>query len=327
MDLHSLHHPTPAAHQTSKPAPVSHANAPVSELARQLEKASGHAAHWQKEAEKMDQIARSALDRLEAKREAKKALKAEVDLARKDTEAWRARYKELADAQVHRQATQGGDLNDRLSRASRETLDLNHELSVAQLAERQTKDKLQELERQMRALEAERPAVQERLLAGGDAFRKLQVLEPRAKQMEAELAAHGASTLKMRQLELEVAALKARAERCQALELEVASLRAAGLKTRQLELEVAALKAGAARSAQDALEVAALKDKLRAAAQDVSARAAKTQACVDMLSRAEQVLKTCTQLHTASEESPALAQALSDTTSTIGQFLAKVGPH
>ena len=335
MDLHSLHRPTPSsAHQTSQSAPASHVAAPASHVAapadllRQLETARANATHWQNETEKMDRIARSALDKLEAKREVRKALKAEVVTARKEADTWRARYKELADAQVQRHEAQGGDLGEKLARASREILDLNDRLATAQSSERKAKDQLQELERQMRRVEAERPAVQERLQAGGDAFRKLQALEPRAQQMEAELSALKKESLKARQLEAEVTMLKtAGTERCKALEFEVVSLRNAALKARQLELEVATLKAGAAKSKQDALEVAALKDKLRAAAQDVSARTAKTQACVDMLSRAEQVLKTCTQLHAAAEESPALTQALAETTGTIGQFLAKMGAH
>lgn len=286
MDLHSLHRPTapPAAQQA---APVTTYNTKQewahhttdSELARELDKARSHVAHWKAETVKMDRIAQEAMQKLHAKREAKRALKAELDAARKDADAWRARYKELAEAhtkhaaetsrRLHDQASEAKALHEQASQASqvrREAKALHEQLAKAKLA--------------LQQLEAERPVVQERLQLGGDAFRKLQALEPRAKQLE---------------------------ERVQQLEADKRDKRAKAEQFHQLELDLVAAK-----------------EKVRAAAQDASAKTVRVQACVDMLARAEQVLKTCSQLHASKDQTSPLALALHDTTANISQFLLRV---
>ena len=286
MDLHSLHRPTapPAAQQA---APVTTYNTKQewahhttdSELARELDKARSHVAHWKAETVKMDRIAQEAMQKLHAKREAKRALKAELDAARKDADAWRARYKELAEAhtkhaaetsrRLHDQASEAKALHEQASQASqvrREAKALHEQLAKAKLA--------------LQQLEAERPVVQERLQLGGDAFRKLQALEPRAKQLE---------------------------ERVQQLEADKRDKRAKAQQFHQLELDLVAAK-----------------EKVRAAAQDASAKTVRVQACVDMLARAEQVLKTCSQLHASKDQTSPLALALHDTTANISQFLLRV---
>jgi chromosome segregation ATPase len=293
MDLHSLHRPTapPAAQQA---APVTTYNTKQewahhttdSELSRELDKARSHVAHWKGETVKMDRIAQEAMQKLHAKREAKRALKAELDAARKDADAWRARYKELAEAHtkhaaetsrrlheqasqakaLHEQASQAKALHDQASEAKREAKALHEQLAKAKLA--------------LQQLEAERPIVQERLQLGGDAFRKLQALEPRAKQLE---------------------------ERVQQLEADKRDKRAKAEQSHQLELDLVAAK-----------------EKVRAATQDASAKTVRVQACVDMLARAEQVLKTCSQLHASKDQASPLALALHDTTANISQFLLRV---
>ena len=286
MDLHSLHRPTapPAAQQA---APVTTYNTKQewahhttdAELARELDKARSHVAHWKAETVKMDRIAQEAMQKLHAKREAKRALKAELDAARKDADAWRARYKELAEAhtkhaaetsrRLHDQASEAKALHEQASQASqvrREAKALHEQLAKAKLA--------------LQQLEAERPVVQERLQLGGDAFRKLQALEPRAKQLE---------------------------ERVQQLEADKRDKRAKAEQFHQLELDLVAAK-----------------EKVRAAAQDASAKTVRVQACVDMLARAEQVLKTCSQLHASKDQTSPLALALHDTTANISQFLLRV---
>lgn len=283
MDLHSLHHPTapPAAQQA---APVTTYNTKQewashttdSELSRELDKARSHVAHWKGETVKMDRIAQEAMQKLHAKREAKRALKAELDAARKDADAWRARYKELAEAhtkhaaetsrRLHEQASQAKALHDQACEAKREAKALHEQLAKAKLA--------------LQQLEAERPIVQERLQLGGDAFRKLQALEPRAKQLE---------------------------ERVQQLEADKRDKRAKAVQSHQLELDLVAAK-----------------EKVRAATQDASAKTVRVQACVDMLARAEQVLKTCSQLHASKDQASPLALALHDTTANISQFLLRV---
>jgi chromosome segregation ATPase len=289
MDLHSLHRPSPpaaqAAHQTQPVTSTGH------DLARDLEKARSLAEHWQRETEKMDRIARSALDKLEAKRQAKRAIKTEYTNARKEADSWRARYKELSDARLHQSTTAhrppDRDLEERLSRANHEIHDLQERLAKAQAAEKRVAEKLARAETAIQEREAEVPAVREKLRVGGAAFRRLQALEPKVKEMEAEIS----------------------------------SLHASAAKNRQLELENVTLKA---KVSQAALDLPAAQDKLRAATHDASAKAGKLQACADMLARAEQVLKTCSQLHATNEDSHGLAEALADTTDHIGQFLAKL---
>ena len=66
-------------------------------------------------------------------------------------------------------------------------------------------------------------------------------------------------------------------------------------------------------------EVVAVKDKLKAASQDVSARVNQVAACKDMLAKAEQVLRTCSDLHETKGD--ALAAALRETTANVQTFL------
>ena len=286
MDLHSLHRPTapPAAQQA---APVTTYNTKQewahhttdAELARELDKARSHVAHWKAETVKMDRIAQEAMQKLHAKREAKRALKAELDAARKDADAWRARYKELAEAHTKHAAETSRRLHDQASEAK----GLHEQASQASQARREAKalhEQLAKAKLALQQLEAERPVVQERLQLGGDAFRKLQALEPRAKQLE---------------------------ERVQQLEADKRDKRAKAEQFHQLELDLVAAK-----------------EKVRAAAQDASAKTVRVQACVDMLARAEQVLKTCSQLHASKDQTSPLALALHDTTANISQFLLRV---
>ena len=135
--------------------------------------------------------------------------------------------------------------------------------------------------------------MQERLQVGGDAFRKLKAIEPRVKQLEG---------------------LEARAKQADALEARV----------QQLEADKRDKRAKAEQSRQLELDLLAAKEKVRAATMDASAKAVKTQACADMLARAEQVLKTCSQLYAAKNETSPLALALRDTTANISQFLLRL---
>ncbi len=318
MDLHNLHRPSPSpAQQAARPKqdPISSSGVQealeprrdlteLAHLTKELEKARAHAAHWQRETEKMDKIARDAMGKLEAKREAKRALKAEFDVARKDADAWRTRYKELSEARTAA-STDTLDLHDRLAGSQTSERRLLEELEQARRALRQHEGVKEELDQARRALqqhEVEHDAIRERLQVGGNAFRKLQILEPKL----------AASEQRVRDLESKLAASEARIRN---LEADLATLRTAS--TRQAGLDNA-------KARQADLDLAAAKDKLRAATQDASAKASQVQACADMLARTEQVLKTCSQLYAAKEEAHPLAQALLDSTSTISQFLARM---
>jgi hypothetical protein len=83
----------------------------------------------------VDRIAREAMAKLEAKRAAKRALKAQLDAAGKEAQAWRERYNELA-------------------RSQKELM-----------AGRPAPDELREMRAQLEAAESERPAVLEKLRA------------------------------------------------------------------------------------------------------------------------------------------------------------------
>ena len=315
MDLHSLHRPSaPAQQQAQQAAPVTTystkeewARATETDMSRELDKARSHAAHWEGETVKMDRIARDALEKLHTKREAKKALKAEHEAARKDADAWRTRYKELAEAHTrHAADTQAQlakaahnareqeELNTRDRRAAKELHDQGQR-AAKELHDQlgQARDQLAKARATIQQHEAERPAVQERLQVGGDAFRKLKAIEPRVKQLEG---------------------LEARAKQADALEARV----------QQLEADKRDKRAKAEQSRQLELDLLAAKEKVRAATMDASAKAVKTQACADMLARAEQVLKTCSQLYAAKNETSPLALALRDTTANISQFLLRL---
>ena len=66
-------------------------------------------------------------------------------------------------------------------------------------------------------------------------------------------------------------------------------------------------------------EVVAVKDKLKAASQEVSARVSQVALCKDMLTKAEEVLRTCSELHES--KGGALASALRETTANVQSFL------
>ena len=152
-----------------------------------------------------------------------------------------------------------------------------------------------DLQAQLSAIESERPVVQEKLRVGGQAFRELRELKPAFERLAAAKAAHERT---IQELRTELAAAKA--ELATATKADVAGMR-------KLELDVVAGK-----------------EKLRAATQDASAKAARLAACTDMLMRAEQVLKTCSKLHSASDESAPLAEALAETTANLTAFLKAI---
>lgn len=298
------------------------------DLRKALLRAEAHASHWEKETRKMDKLARDAHDKLDAKKQVRKALKAELASVKEEADKWRARYKELSCSHASK-ATTDSITDERITRALKE----------AQASEQSLKVKLQQTENELSAHNRERPIIQERLQVGGNAFRKLQALEPKAKADEllAQRLTEETGQLKekLRAASMEIATLRAGAAKAQQLEVEVATLRPGAARAKQLEVEAAMLRTGAAKAKQLEIEVATLrsgrqaeleatKEKLRAATNEVSASAGKVQACADMLTRAEQVLKTCSQLHAAKGESHALVRALTETTTNIAQFLQAV---
>jgi len=328
MNLYPLHRPSPApaVQQAKVPERESTATTTTSVeegLRKALARAEAHSTHWELETRKMDRLARDAHDKLDAKKKVRSALKAELETTKESADKWRAQYRELLAAATSKSMT------------------------TATGGQEELKTRLRQAEEEVGALRRERAGVEERLRVGGIAFRKLEVLEPRVKDLESkskeleglkstleskskELESKSKeleglkSTLepKIKELAGEVERLKAvlrtGAAKAQVLETETIALRAGAVKARQLEAEVSS------RTRQLELEVLTAKEKLRAATNEVSAGNSKVQACADMLTRAEQVLKTCSQLHAAKGESHALVRALTETTANIDQFLRAV---
>jgi DNA repair exonuclease SbcCD ATPase subunit len=277
-------------------------------------------AHWKHETEKMDRIARDAMDKLDRKTATKNALKAEFQAARRDADAWRSRYSELSAARS-RFTDNEHALQSDLDKARRE---------------------LDEARRTLQRNESEREDIKKWLKTGGEAHRKVQGLETqltevaarhktveaeltaRHKTVEAELTArHKAVAAELAQavakgktMEADLARIKAQAvSSIKTLEAELAAAKTqAAARTRQVDLD-------AAKARQAESDLVAARDKLRAATHDASAKTAQAHACQDMLARAEQVLQTCCSLHSAKDDAHPLAMALRETTQTIGQFL------
>lgn len=307
MNLYPLHRPSPAPAVQQAKVPERESTATtttsVEDLRKALARAEAHSTHWELETRKMDRLARDAHDKLEAKKKVRSALKAELATAKETADKWRAQYRELLASAASKSvttATAGG--------------------------QEELKARLRRAEEEVGALKRERAGVEERLLVGGIAFRDLELLKPRVKELESKSKELEGlkSTLEPKTKELagEVERLKAvlrtGAAKAQVLEAETIALRAGAVKARMLEAEVSS------RTRQLELEVLTAKEKLRAATNEVSAGNSKVQACADMLTRAEQVLKTCSQLHAAKGESHALVRALTETTANIDQFLRAV---
>ena len=312
MDLHNLHRPTPSTtQQRSEPAPsgMQHAVHSYADTRADTDKLRAELAHWKHETEKMDRIARDAMDKLDRKTATKNALKAEFQAARRDADAWRSRYSELSAARS-RFTDKEHALQSDLDKAHRE---------------------LDEARRTLQRNESEREDIKKWLKTGGEAHRKVQGLETqltevaaRHKTVEAELTArHKAVAAELAQavakgktMEADLARIKAQAvSSIKTLEAELAAAKTqAAARTRQVDLD-------AAKARQAESDLVAARDKLRAATHDASAKTAQAHACQDMLARAEQVLQTCCSLHSAKDDAHPLAMALRETTQTIGQFL------
>jgi DNA repair exonuclease SbcCD ATPase subunit len=323
MDLHNLHRPTPSTtQQRSEPAPsgMQHAVHSYADTRADTDKLRAELAHWKHETEKMDRIARDAMDKLDRKTATKNALKAEFQAARRDADAWRSRYGELSAARS-RFTDNEHALQSDLDKARRE---------------------LDEARRTLQRNESEREDIKKWLKTGGEAHRKVQGLETqltevaarhktveaeltaRHKTVEAELTArHKAVAAELAQavakgktMEADLARIKAQAvSSIKTLEAELAAAKTqAAARTRQVDLD-------AAKARQAESDLVAARDKLRAATHDASAKTAQAHACQDMLARAEQVLQTCCSLHSAKDDAHPLAMALRETTQTIGQFL------
>ena len=369
MDLHSLHRPTPSTAQQRAEPPPSSIHAHTDNAARayaENEKLRDLAAHWKRETEKMDKVARETMEKLDRKRTTKDALKAEFQIARRDADAWKTRYNELS-------AARSGDLDVSRARRELEGLDVSkarRELEGLDKTRREldsqdkTRRELDEARSTLQRNESEREDIKKWLKLGGEAHRKAQALQTqltelaaRHKTTEADLTARHKTTeadltARHKTTEADLTArhktteadLTARHKTAEALlaqavtkgrtmEADIVRIRAQAVTSiRSLEAELAAAKMqaaaktrqtdlDAAKTRQAESELVVARDKLRAATQAASARTAQAQASHDMLARAEQILQTCSSLHSAKDDTHPLAVALKETAHTVGQFL------
>lgn len=164
----------------------------------------------------------------------------------------------------------------------------NKDVSGKALAECKSKlaattKELADVKKELAGLKSELPQVKDLLTKGGQAIQKLE-----------------AETKRSKELQQQVADLKSKSAR---------TLGTAGGSDSALQ----------AKNQQLQSEVVAVKDKLKAASQEVSARVSQVAACKDMLAKAEQVLRTCSDLHASKGD--ALASALQETTANVQSFL------
>lgn len=154
--------------------------------------------------------------------------------------------------------------------------------STDSLAECRTK--LDTATAELKQLKSEIPQVRKLLVQGGEAQRKLQTMQ-------------GGDSKRVQELQQQLQAARERLRSSSsASETE---LRA---KNQQLQSEVSALK-----------------ERLKAASLQASTGISQVQACKDMLSRSESVLRTCSELHASKGD--ALASALQHTTNNLEIFL------
>jgi len=143
------------------------------------------------------------------------------------------------------------------------------------------KGKLAATTTELKELKAQIPEVQKLLAKGGEAHRKVQTLEEKE------------------------------GRRVQDLQKQLAECKA---KLRGTENPAQAAKVQQLQS-----ELTATRERLKAAAGQASTSISQVQSCKDMLAKADEVLRTCSELHASKGD--ALASALQHTTNNLEAFL------
>jgi chromosome segregation ATPase len=141
------------------------------------------------------------------------------------------------------------------------------------------KAKLAATTSELKELKAQIPEVQKLLAKGGEAHRKVQALEEKQGKQ-------------VQELQKQLAKLKSEDKSSE------------GLRTKNQQLQS---------------ELVSTRERLKAAAGQASTSISQVQACKDMLSKADEVLRTCSDLHASKGD--ALASALQHTTNNLEAFL------
>lgn len=271
--------------QATKPTGTWSEHAPAdSHLQRELALSDSRVAQLKRELEKSDTILKENFAKLALKKREKEVLKSELESARRTSGDWETRYNQLA---LSHQELQGTS-----KKVVVEGKDLKKALEKAEA-------KVKEISAELKAVNDERPLVQEKLQIGGAAFRRVKALETVKLEDERQISRlkeqSAAQAQQIKLLEQELASFKDRA----------ATGDKVNLKTVQADL-------------------VAVKEKLRASALDVQAKNNKLASCATMLVKTDQVLKACSQLHAGKEGSAALSQALAETSRNLAAFLSSL---
>ncbi len=294
MDLHNLHHRAQAASAPSNTGQSSHGTgAPAAGDAMiRANITPEQLAKLQKENDTLDKLVHKLAYQVEVLEDERKNLKARADKYKQHLkdhvsaqEAFMARHDKVK-AQLKGLTTE----RDRLQ-AKVDEHKFSNRKSGDSLSE--CRAKLEATTAELKKLKAEIPEVQKLLTQGGEATKRLQALESKENKKVLEL---------QRQLEATKAKAKASDEKLRAA--ASSPDQAGALKTKNQQLQS---------------EVASMRDRLKAASAQASTSISQVQACKEMLTRAEGVLRTCTELHEGKGD--ALAAALQETTTNLSVFL------
>jgi chromosome segregation ATPase len=175
------------------------------------------------------------------------------------------------------------------------------------------------------AFEAEKEEIKSRLITGGKAVRELQAVTAELARLKESARTDKAELARLKEsARTDKAELTRLKESARTDKAELSRLRDSASRA---QAELAKLN----KSHEDvALKLRSTQAKLGAAGKEDSASIANTakklEACVDMLSRAEQVLQTCCELQASKNDASPLAEALKATTKQMGAFLKTVQP-
>ena len=277
MDLHNLHRPSASAQQAatqnsqnnytgSESCKESSTHMATAGIQDALEKARAEAVHWKKETERMDRIAHEAMEKLKAKRAAKRALKEECL-------AWKDRYQELSRACMANKDTSRELDQARITIKHQDNVIQEHVKAIAKFHSTATSsEELAKAHHTIRQYEKERQDVKGLLQIGGEAHRKVQALESRLAAAQAEIATLKTNTstqnvaaimesTRNQQVQSELAAVK---DRLRATEAQLAATKD---RLRTTEAELAPAKN---RLRTTEAELAATKDRLRTTEAEVT---------------------------------------------------------
>lgn len=294
MELHNLHHRShPSSVANAGQGSHSNTNAPASAPPVEL-RAAVTPEQWaklQKENDTLDKLVHKLAYQVEVLEDEKKSMKARADKYKQQLkdhvsaqEGFLVKHDKIK-AQLKGLATE----RDRLQ-AKVDEHKLGSKKSGDSLAD--CKAKLEAANAELKAMKAEIPEVKRLLAQGGEATKRLQAMEGKEGKRTQEL-----------QQQLEAARAKAKASD--------EKLRAAMSSSDQPSLK--------AKTQQLQSEVESLRERLKAASTQASTSISQVQACKDMLSKAEEVLRTCTELHESKGD--ALAAVLQQTSTNLVGFL------